>query len=118
MSGSLIQQLEAELGAINRQIAVLEERRGGIEKVLATYEPGQHKAEDGSRDLSTIEMARQVVEQNGVPMGPSDIRRAIQRRFGVVPASSLQQMLYIRASNKKIFFNEDKKYGLLAWRKK
>jgi hypothetical protein len=119
MSQPLVQQLEAELATVNHQLSLLQARREGILKVLDTY-GGEVDTESstGRPDLSTIAMARQVLEAHGSPMGTAEIRRAIQRKFATVPASSLQQMLYMRARDAKIFYNEDKKYGLLDWKRK
>jgi hypothetical protein len=118
MSEVLVNQLATELDSIEREIAILEERRDGIQKLLATYSPSASQAKSDHRNLPTIQLAQKVLEMNGAPMSTADIRRVIQRTFGVVPASSLQQMLYMRALRKRIFFNENKKYGLLAWKGK
>lgn len=119
MSQTLVLQLEAELATINHQLSLLQARRDGILKVLDTF-GGKSDSELSTSDtgLSTIEMARQVLEEHGSPMGTADIRRAIQRKFTTVPASSLQQMLYMRARDGKIFYNEQKKYGLVDWKRK
>jgi hypothetical protein len=118
MPESLVNQLTIELGNIDREIALLRERRDGIQKLLATYDPSSTANQDEYRDLPTIQLAVKVLEKNGAPMATAEIRRMIQRTFGVAPASSLQQMLYMRAMARKIFFNENKKYGLLAWKVK
>lgn len=118
MTQPLVQQLEAELATINHQLSLLHARRDGILKVLDTYEgKGLSESSVSAPDISTIEMARQVLEEHGSPLGTADVRRAIQRKFATVPASSLQQMLYMRARDGKIFYNADKKYGLLSWRR-
>lgn len=118
MSESLINQLHDELKKIEHEIEVLQTRRNGVEELLATYSSHSVVPRNESADLPTIQLAQQVLEKNGAPMATADIRRAIQRNFGTTAASSLQQMLYIRAQNKKVFYNEDKKYGLLAWKGK
>jgi hypothetical protein len=118
MSESLISQLHAELKKIELEIEVLQTRRNGVEKLLATYSSHSAAPINESADLPTIQLAQRVLEKNGSPMATADIRRAIQRTFGTTPASSLQQMLYIRAQNKKVFYNENKKYGLLVWKGK
>ena len=117
MTASIVQKLEEELGNVNREIAMLEERRQGIRSLLATY-TGQESQNDAAQDMPTIQMAREVLAERGVPMATAEIRRGIQRKFNAVPASSLQQMLYTRAAQGKTFFNENKKYGLLIWKAK
>jgi hypothetical protein len=114
----IVQQLEAELATVNHQLSLLQARREGILKVLDTYGGKVDTESSPARpDLSTIEMARQVLETHRSPMGTAEIRRAIQRKFATVPASSLQQMLYMRARDGKLFYNEQKKYGLLSWKR-
>jgi hypothetical protein len=118
MPQALVHQLEAELAIINHQLSLLQARRDGILKVLDTYEgKGDTESSISAPDLSTIEMARQVLKDHGSPLGTADIRRAIQRKFATVAAPSLQQMLYMRARDGKIFYNEQKKYGLLSWKR-
>lgn len=121
MRTDLISELGSEMADIDRQLLVLKERRDAIERVLATYRDSTVRSLEYHADttsLSTIEMARQVLEANGSPMGTAAIRRAIQRKFGAMPASSLQQMLYMRAAQGKVFYNDNKKYGLLSWKTK
>lgn len=118
MSETLVNRLNAELGVIDREIAVLKERREGIQRLLATYSSSASPTASEHHDVPTIQLAQKVLEKSGIPMSTADIRRMIQKTFGVVPAPSLQQMLYMRALRGKIFFNENKKYGLLAWKGK
>jgi hypothetical protein len=118
MTYSIVEQLGAELERVNHDLAVLEQRRDGIRKLIGSYTGQPTTARHEVQEIPTIQMAQQVLEEHGEPMATAEIRRAIQRKFNVVPASSLQQMLYMRARNKKTFFNENKKYGLLVWRMK
>jgi hypothetical protein len=118
MSEPLVSQLQAVLASIHQQIGRLEQRKGAIEQVLATYDPAAVTISNGEAGLSSIEMARLVLADYGSPLGTAEIRRRIQRKFGVMPASSLQQMLYMRAARNQTFFNAHKKYGLIEWKTK
>jgi hypothetical protein len=63
--------------------------------------------------LSTLDMAQRVIEKRG-EMKAEDIMEAIRQEFGVKPAHTLPQMLYIRARAKKRFYrNSNGKFGVL-----
>ena len=63
--------------------------------------------------LSTLDMAQRVLEKRG-EMKAEDIMEAIRQEFGVKPAHTLPQMLYIRARSKKRFYRAiDGRFGLI-----
>lgn len=115
--------LRKEVQQIDRRIQELEQRKQALENVLRAYRAGNgHPI--GSKllrmpgplvaePLSTLDMAQRVLEKQG-EMKAEDIMEAIRQEFGVKPAHTLPQMLYIRARAKKRFYRTaNGKFGLL-----
>ena len=113
MEQELVQQLFSERQAIDAEIQKLEKRRAAIDVLLGEEDVVNVIT---NKDMTTIEMARAILEEQGSPMGAAEIRKAIVQKFGRNPAPSLQQMLYGRAAKNKLVYNEGGKYGLLKWR--
>lgn len=115
--------LRKELQQIDKRIQQLGQRRQAIENLLRAY-----RASDGgpinpkllempgslvTEIPSTLDMARRVLEKHG-EMKAEDIMEAIRQEFGIKPAHTLPQMLYIRARAKKRFYRTNNgKFGLM-----
>jgi hypothetical protein len=115
--------LRKELQQIDRKILELSQRKQAIENLLRAYRGATgngsqakllHMPPAGiSEPLSTLDMAQRVIEKQG-EMKAEDIMEAIRLEFGVKPAHTLPQMLYIRARAKKRFYRgSNGKFGLL-----
>ena len=115
--------LRRELHQIDQRIRELGQRKQAIENLLRAYHSGDSSVVNSkllrmpplvmAEPLSTLDMAQRVLEKHG-DMKAEDIMEAIRRDFGVKPAHTLPQMLYIRARAKKRFFrNSDGKFGLM-----
>lgn len=115
--------LRKEVQQIDRRILELERRKQAIENVLRAYHSGSGSAVNSkllrmpspvvTEPLSTLDMAERVLEKHG-EMKAEDIMEAIRQQFGVKPAHTLPQMLYIRARAKKRFYRTSNgKFGLL-----
>jgi len=115
--------LRKELHQIDERIQELGQRKQAIENLLRAYRQGNGPVANSkllrmpgpavAEPLSTLDMAQRVLEKHG-EMKAEDIMEAIRQEFGVKPAHTLPQMLYIRARAKKRFFrNSNGKFGLL-----
>jgi len=120
--------LRKELQQIDHRIEELKQRRQAIENLLRAYHGGNGSAGNSkllgmpalamAEPLSTLDMAQKVLEKHG-EMKAEDIMEAIRLEFGVKPAHTLPQMLYIRARAKKRFYrNAEGKFGLAEKRRK
>lgn len=128
MPENLTEILHQELAQIEQRKAELEQRRQAILNLLKAYQAG--KASNGARNakllampgtihepLSTLDMAQRVIEKHG-PMKAEQIMEAIREEFGIKPAHTLPQMLYIRSRAKKRFYRSaDGKFGLIEKKK-
>jgi len=120
--------LRRELQQIDRRLDQLRQRKQAIENLLRAYQ-GNNAAAGNSKllrmptltvaePLSTLDMAQKVLEKHG-EMKAEDIMEAIRHEFGVKPAHTLPQMLYIRARSKKRFYrNAEGRFGLTEKRRK
>ncbi len=115
--------LRKELQQIDRRIQELGQRKQAIENVLRAYRPGNSSAISSkllrmpgpvvAEPLSTLDMAQRVLEKHG-ELKAEDIMEAIRQEFGIKPAHTLPQMLYIRARAKKRFYRTGSgRFGLL-----
>lgn len=115
--------LRKELQQIDRRIHDLTQRRQAIENLLRAYRSSNGSIPDSkllhmpplslAEHLSTLDMAQRVLEKHG-EMKAEDIMEAIRQEFGVKPAHTLPQMLYIRARAKKRFYrNANGRFGLV-----
>ncbi len=125
MSENLTQILRSELNQIEQRLRELQQRREAILNLLQTY---QGRARNGAKgkllpmpsnqSLSTLDMAERVIEKHG-EMKAEEIMEAIRQDFGVKPAHTLPQMLYIRARSKRRFYRSGAgKFGLVDVAKK
>ncbi len=130
MPENLTQLLRLELARIDEQIREFTQRKQAIMNLLKIYQGGRvaNAAAVGKilampgivqTQMSTLDMAQRVIEKDG-PMKAEAIMEAIRQEFGIKPAHTLAQMLYVRARAKKRFYRSaDGKFGLLeAGRKK
>jgi hypothetical protein len=123
----ITQLLRAELAQIEERSRELQRRKEAILNLLQTYEGMGHRSNGkkgkllpmpDNRSLSTLDMAQRVIEKHG-EMKAEEIMEAIRQEFGVKPAHTLPQMLYIRARSKKRFYrNTAGKFGLVDSGKK
>jgi len=115
--------LRKELQQIDHRIQELGQQKQAIENLLRTYRSEGGQTVDSkllhmprvkvAEPLSTLDMAQRVLEQRG-EMKAEDVMEAIRQDFGVKPAHTLPQMLYIRARSKKRFFRTaDGRFGLI-----
>jgi hypothetical protein len=120
--------LRKELQQIEHRIEELRQRKQALENVLRAYHGGNGAAMSSkllrmpsvaiAEPLSTLDMAQKVLEKHG-EMKAEDIMEAIRQDFGVKPAHTLPQMLYIRARGKKRFYrNPEGRFGLIEKRRK
>lgn len=114
----LVNALECELNDVEAQLRTLNERRLAIRNLLQTYDGAASLQGQTGVSMTTIGMAESILEDRKAEMGATEIGREIRKRFGIKPASSLQQMLYGRANKGKKFYRNSGKYGLLRWRAK
>lgn len=67
--------------------------------------------------LSTMDMARQVLQNSNRELTPGEIHQGIADTFGKTPAATLTQMLYKRSrANSSFYRGEQGRYGLIAWK--
>jgi len=115
--------LRKELQQIDQRIQEMGQRKQAIENLLRAYRAGNGHVLNSKllrmpapvvpEPLSTLDMAQQVLEKHG-EMKAEDIMEAIRQEFGVKPAHTLPQMLYIRARAKKRFYRNSKgRFGVL-----
>lgn len=115
--------LRKELQQIEHRIQELGRRKEAIENVLRAYRAGNGNSASSkllhmpritiAEPLSTLDMAQRVIEKHG-EMKAEDIMEAIRQEFGVKPAHTLPQMLYIRARAKKRFYRTSHgRFGLV-----
>lgn len=127
MPESLTELLREELGQIEQRLQDLQQRREAILNLLQAYSKNIRTGRERGKlipmtsalqeQLSTLDMAQQVIEKHG-PMKPEEIMDAIRQQFGVKPAHTLPQMLYIRSRDKKRFYrSSDGKFGLIERKK-
>ncbi|MGZ4814252.1 MAG: hypothetical protein ACXVZV_02510 [Terriglobales bacterium] len=120
--------LRRELQQIDQRIDELRQRKQAIENLLRAYQGGNGTVRDAkllrmppltmAEPLSTLDMAQKVLEKHG-EMKAEDIMEAIRQDFGVKPAHTLPQMLYIRARAKKRFYRSPEgRFGLVEKRRK
>jgi len=115
--------LRKELQQIDRRMQELGQRKQAIENLLRAYRSGNGQpisskllhmpAITVAEPLSTLDMAQRVLEKRG-EMKAEDIMEVIRQDFGIKPAHTLPQMLYIRARVKKRFYRtSDGRFGLV-----
>jgi len=117
--------LRKELHQIDQRIQQLNQRRQAIQNLLRAYQAGagagrlaaskllHMPAPAIAEPLSTLDMAERVLEKHG-EMKAEDIMEAIRQDYGVKPAHTLPQMLYIRARTRKRFYRSSEgKFGLV-----
>src|SRR3954447_10676279 len=119
----ITQLLRAELAQIEERSRELQRRKEAILNLLQTYEGMGHRSigkkgkllpMPDNRSLSTLDMAQRVIEKHG-EMKAEEIMEAIRQEFGVKPAHTLPQMLYIRARAKKRFYRTNEgKFGVVT----
>ena len=128
MPENLTALLRQELNQLEQRAQELEKRRQAILNLLRTYGGGGGAAgqafkvlpmpDRAQEPLSTLDMAERVIEKHG-PMKAEQIMEAIRQEFGIKPAHTLPQMLYIRSRAKKRFYRgSDGKFGLLESKKR
>ncbi len=118
--------LHRELREIHVRMGELQKRKEAIENVIRTYNAGNGTEAHAkllrmptfSEPLSTLDMAQKVIEKHG-EMKAEDIMEAIRQEFGIKPAHTLPQMLYIRARAKRRFYRSPQgMFGLIEKRRK
>ncbi len=120
--------LRKELQQIDQRIEDLRQRKQAIENLMRAYQGGNGHTLNSkllrmpspaiAEPLSTLDMAQKVLAKHG-EMRAEDIMEAIRQEFGVKPAHTLPQMLYIRARAKKRFYrNSEGLFGLLEKRRR
>ena len=127
MSENLTEILRQEMAQIEQRMGELEQRRQAILNLLKAY---HGKGSNNMRaakllampsavqePLSTLDMAQRVIEKHG-PMKAEQIMEAIRDEFGIKPAHTLPQMLYIRSRAKKRFYRSaEGKFGVIEKKK-
>jgi hypothetical protein len=127
MPESLTELLREELTQVDQRLQDLQQRREAILNLLQAYGSNNRSARERGKvipmtaalqdQLSTLDMAQQVIKKHG-PMKPEEIMDAIRKQFGVKPAYTLPQMLYIRSRDKKRFYRgPDGRFGLIEHKK-
>lgn len=126
MPENLTDALRRELLAIEKKVQELANRKRAIENLLHTYRGGSKAARHADvlpmpaldPALSTLDLAERVLQKYG-EMKADQIMEAIRSDFGIKPAHTLPQMLYMRARTKKRFYRSvTGKFGLVDGRKK
>ncbi len=123
MPDNLSQILRRELNQLDSQLQELSKRKEAMVSLLDSYLEGGEKSSKvlhmpaparRNAPSSTLDMAQQVLERHG-EMKAEELMEAIRQDFGVRPAHTLPQMLYIRARAKKRFYRTgDGKFGVIA----
>ncbi len=126
MPDNLTQILRRELNHLDTQLRELSKRKEALVNLLNSYsEIGKenskllHMPAPTTQDApgSTLDMAQQVLEKHG-EMKAEELMEAIRQEFGVRPAHTLPQMLYIRARAKKRFYRTPEgKFGVISGRR-
>lgn len=126
MPDNLTQILRRELNHLDTQLQELSKRKEALVNLLNSYsEAGEknskvlHMPSPASPEApaSTLDMAQQVLEKHG-EMKAEELMEAIRQEYGVRPAHTLPQMLYIRARAKKRFYRTpDGKFGVISARR-
>ena len=119
--------LRKELQQIDQRLQELGQRRQAIENLLRAYRGNGNQAQSKllhmprlamAEPLSTLDMAQRVLEKHG-EMKAEDIMEAIRQEFGIKPAHTLPQMLYIRARAKKRFYRKaNGRFGLVEGKRR
>ncbi|HLH08772.1 MAG TPA: hypothetical protein VKW78_16150 [Terriglobales bacterium] len=127
MAENLTEILRRELNQLDTQMQEMTKRREAIISLLNTYSPGgdggskllqMPKRERQSVPSSTLDMAQKVLEKRG-EMKAEELMEAIREEYGVRPAHTLPQMLYIRARAKKRFYRSPEgKFGVVSENKR
>jgi hypothetical protein len=123
MPDNLTEILRRELNHVDLQLQELSKRKEAMENLLQSYSETRgknskvlHMPAPAKRNAptSTLDMAQEVLERLG-EMKAEELLEAIRQEFGVRPAHTLPQMLYIRARAKKRFYRTaDGKFGVIA----
>jgi HB1, ASXL, restriction endonuclease HTH domain len=126
MPDNLAEVLRRELNNVDAQLEELSKRKQAMEDLLNSYSEGAgreskvlHMPKQGKQPApsSTLDMAQQILEKHG-EMKAEELMEAIRQEFGVRPAHTLPQMLYIRARAKKRFYRtSDGKFGVISGRR-
>lgn len=128
MPENLTEILRHELNQIEQRMQELEQRRQAILNLLKAYHSGRTVSAGRTGKLlampsaiqdhlSTLDMAGKVIKKRG-PMKAEQIMEAIREEFGIKPAHTLPQMLYIRSRAKKRFYRgADGKFGVIEKKK-
>lgn len=126
MPDNLTEVLRRELNNVDTQLQELSKRKEAMENLLSSYSEGAQtsskvlhmpKAAKQSAPSSTLDMAQQVLEKHG-EMKAEELMEAIRQEFGVRPAHTLPQMLYIRARARKRFYRTaEGKFGVISGRR-
>jgi hypothetical protein len=127
MPENLTEILRHELTQIEQRMQELEQRRQAIVNLLKAYHSGRGASVRTAKllampnaiqePLSTLDMAERVIQKRG-PMKAEQIMEAIREEFGIKPAHTLPQMLYIRSRAKKRFYRSaEGKFGIVEKKK-
>jgi hypothetical protein len=128
MPENLTEILRHELTQVEQRRQELEQRRQAILNLLKAYHSGRGASAGRTAKLlampnaikdhlSTLDMAQRVIAKRG-PMKAEEIMEAIREEFGIKPAHTLPQMLYIRSRAKKRFYRTSEgRFGLIDKKK-
>lgn len=128
MPENLTEILRHEMTQIEQRMQELEQRRQAILNLLKAYQSGRGAGAGRTakllampnlvqEHLSTLDMAGEVIKKRG-PMKAEQIIEAIREEFGIKPAHTLPQMLYIRSRARKRFYRSPEgKFGLIEKKK-
>ena len=127
MPENLTEILRHELTQIEQRMQELEQRRQAIVNLLKAYHSGRGVTGRTAKllampnaiqePLSTLDMAERVIQKRG-PMKAEQIMEAIREEYGIKPAHTLPQMLYIRSRAKKRFYRSaEGKFGTVEKKK-
>ena len=119
--------LRRELADIEHKLTALNRRKQAIMNLLHTYDGStvtkgnllsMPASANDRPDLSTLDMAKSIIRKHG-EMKAEQIMETIRQEFGVKPAHTLPQMLYLRARSKKNFYRTPEgRFGILESKKK
>ncbi len=125
MAERLTDLLLKELRQLEARIKEISIRKQAVQNLLNAYQSGQIPGAPmkvppaavsmfgTDNSLSTLDMAQQVIEKHG-EMKADRIMELIREEFGVRPAHTLPQMLYIRSRAKKRFYRTPEgKFGII-----